>query len=236
MKKITFLLVAGIFSFCCSYAQYLGIAPEIGVNFANLKTRVNGIDGTDQARAGLKIGGVVDIGITRYFSFQPGIFYSVKGSKSDYIASQTNEAGIITTNEVSNEYRINYLEIPLNLQFKFGRMASGYFFAGGGPYIAFALSGKVTTDNITTVDRPNGVITTTDRSTESSLRIGDNANTDDIRNGDVGLNLNAGYQFTQGLFLRGNAGIGFMNIMPGGDMNNYMRNNSFALSVGYMFR
>jgi len=52
---------------------------------------------------------------------------------------------------------------------------------------------------------------------------------------DVGLNLNTGYMWNSGLFLRANGGFGLMNIQPGGDDMNSLRNFSVALSVGYLF-
>ncbi len=236
MKRVFLLFGICAWGYFNTYAQSFGFAPELGVNFSNLHTRVNGVDGNTQSRAGIKIGGVVDIGITNRFSIQPGLFYVVKGAQQDYVTSVQNENGIITTQETSDEYRLNYLEIPVNFQYNFLPNKSGNFFAGAGPYVAFALSGKVTTDSRTTIDRPNGLTTITDRVTEYNLRIGNNANTDDVKAGDMGLNFDLGYQFAGGLFLRGNLGVGVMNIMPGGDSQNLMRNNSFALSVGYLFR
>jgi hypothetical protein len=236
MKRMYLLL--GI---CCCYfsaaiAQSIDPGVELGANFSNLHTRVNGIDGNSQSRSGVKIGGFVDIGLWHNLSIQPGLFYIVKGARQDYITSTQDENGIITTHEVSDLYRLNYLEIPVNFQYKFNGRRYGYFFAGAGPYIAFALNGKVTTDDVTTIDRPNGFTTITDRVTEYNLRIGNNANTDDIKAGDMGINLNGGFQFPSGLLLRGNIGLGIMNIMPGGDNENFMRNNSVAISVGYLFR
>ena len=236
MKKGFLLIGFGICSYFTASAQWITGGPELGVNFSNLKTRVNGVNGNSESRVGLKFGGVLDIAIEDNFSIQPGLFYSVKGAKQDYIVSTQNESGVITTHEIKNDYRINYLEIPINFQYKFGAHRSGQFFIGGGPYLAIALGGKVTNDDITIVDRPNGVSTVTDRSTEYNLRIGNNANTDDVKKGDMGINLNLGYQFAGGLFLRGNLGLGLMNIMPGGDEDNYMRNNSFAVSIGYFLR
>jgi len=236
MKKIFLFLGIGVCLYTQATAQELTPGAELGINFTNLKTRVNGVNGTSQSMAGLKIGGILDIGIAPNLSIQPGLFFTQKGSRQDYIMSVQNEAGVITTNETKDEYRVNYLEIPVNFQYKFSYHKYGQFFIGAGPYFAVVLSGKLTTDDITTVDRPNGVITSTDRTTEYSLRIGNNAAKDDIKSGDVGLNFNLGYEFGSGLLLRSNLGLGLMNIMPGGDADNYMRNNSFALSIGYLFR
>lgn len=236
MKRIFLLFGIGVCFASQVQAQYITAGPELGINFTNLRTRIDGENANGQTRAGLKIGGIVDIHVDHNFSIQPGIFYSVKGAREDYVTSVENENGVITTREIHDDYRINYLEVPINFQFKFGSHRYGQFFMGAGPYFAVALSGDLTTEDVTTVDRPNGVITVTDVSNNYSLRIGNNASRDDVKSGDMGLNLNAGYQFASGLLLRGNIGLGLMNIMPGGNSDNYMRNNSFALSIGYLFR
>ena len=235
MKKSFLLIACSAIACFQANAQLITFGGELGVNFSNLKTRENGVNSTSESRVGLKLGGVMDIAFQSNFSIQPGLFYSVKGAKEDYIASSQTESGVITTHEIKNDFRLNYLEIPINFQYKFGPHKYGQLFVNAGPYFAFALGGKVANDDITIVDRPNGVVTVTDRATKYNLRIGNNAATDDVKKGDMGINLGLGYQFSGGIFIRGNFGIGVINIMPGGDANNFMRNDNFALSIGYLF-
>jgi len=234
MKKIVSLLVTGILISGAAQAQWITGGPELGLNLSNLSTASGGDHGSNGVRPGLKIGGIVDIGFNSMFSIQPGLFYSMKGAHEDFTQTTTT-FGATTTNEQKFDYRIDYLEIPVNFQFKFGNPKHGRFFAGAGPYMGFALGGKATSDNITTVRRNNGDIASTERSSDYNLRIGNNANVDDIKGLDMGLNINAGYIFPMGLLVRANYGQGLVNVEPGGDANNYIRNWGFTFSVAYLF-
>jgi len=234
MKKMIFLLAIGCAAFAQANAQ-VTVGPELGLNFSSLSTRVNGINGDNGTRVGLKVGGAVDFAITPNISIQTGLYYDAMGAHERTSTSTVNEAGVGTVHDVKNDYRIDYLQIPANFVYKFGNPNYGQFFLGAGPYLAFALGGRVANSDVTTVHHANGTVTSTSTNTDYSLRIGNNANTDDVKGVDAGLNFNLGYEFAMGLFVRGNAGIGLVNIMPGGDDNNYMHNGSFTLSVGYLF-
>ena len=235
MKKIIFSLVVGCSSFITAYGQDVSVGPEIGLNLYSLTSMYNGVKDNNGLRPGLKLGGVVDIGITKHFSFQPGIFYSMKGSNERYSSSFTAPDGVTTIHDNSYDYRIGYIEIPLNFQYNCKNRGWGHLFFGAGPYIAFALGGSVTNNNSTTVIDANGFATTSGHTTTYELRVGNDAARDDIKTMDAGLNFDLGYMFTSGFFMRGNLGVGLANIQPGGDANNYMRNWGLGLSLGYMF-
>lgn len=233
MKKAILLLGACICTATFANAQWISGGPEIGLNLSNISSAYNGDHASGGIRAGLKVGGVIDFGFTPHFSLQPGLFYSMKGTHETSFQSTSNPF-TTTTSSSRYDYRISYLEIPVNFQYKFGRPRYGQFFIGAGPYVAFALGGKATDESGTTVTGNNGGSVSSDRSTTYTLNIGNNA-TDDVKTVDAGLNFNLGYQFARGLYFRGNAGLGLVNIMPGGDANNYMHNWGFGLSVGYLF-
>lgn len=235
MKKMIFLLSIGCATLTQANAQWITAGPELGLNFSTLDTRFNGVNADNGTRVGLKVGGVVDIALTPHISIQPGLFYDAMGAHETYTTSNVNEAGVGTTHDTKYDYRIDYLQIPANFVYKFGSPRRGQFFLGAGPYLAFALGGHVSNTDVTTVRHGNGTVTSTSNSTDYNLHVGNNANTDDVKGADAGLNFNLGYEFPMGLFFRANAGVGLVNVMPGGDNNNYMRNNSFTLSVGYLF-
>src|SRR4030042_5584012 len=101
-----------------------------GVNFQNL----NGKDAAgDKLKNDLLIGyhaGVnIQIPVVPEFFFQPGLLYSLKGSK-------------ITEGSDTYKVKISYLELPLHFVYKV-ILGKGYFFLGFGPYIAYAIGGKV---------------------------------------------------------------------------------------------
>ncbi len=217
-------------------AQWVSGGPEIGVNLSSLSSMYHGVQSDDGTRAGLKIGGVLDIGFTQHLSIQPGLFYSVKGAHEDYIIASTNpDNTTTTTNDQKYDYSIDYFEIPVNFEYKFGYRNIGQVFIGAGPYLAYAVGGRSTKESVTTVSRNTGVTITSDTKSSSDLMIGNNAGVDNITHTDGGININFGFEAANGLIIRTNLGFGIANIMPGGDANNYMRNNVLGLSIGYLF-
>lgn len=233
MKKTFLLLGWALVSTIVANAQRVSVGPEIGINSTSFSERYNGVDVSDGMRAGFKAGGIVDIGFTRHFSLQPGLFYNMKGAQEQYSTTVVEANGTVRTSEVRNDFRINYIEMPVNLEFKFGHRA-GQFFFGGGPYLAAALSGTITNVNGTSVVTPTGRVVTSENNSRATARIG-NTLSDDIRPFDGGLNLNLGYESAMGLLVRGNLGFGMANILPVGDPDNFIRNWGMGVSVGYLF-
>ena len=106
MKRLLLLFSIGIVCASPSRAQFVQIGPEIGVNFNKFHTDGYYDDDDYELKPGLKIGGIIDVGFNRMVSFQPGLFYSMKGSQESYVESYA--PGI--TNHVENDIKINYLE------------------------------------------------------------------------------------------------------------------------------
>lgn len=229
MKKSILICSILAMSTLQSFAQRIKVGPEIGVNFTKLTIDDPTVDNDDlKMKAGLKIGGIVDIGFNRMVSFQPGLFYSMKGTKESYSYNVAGNSRVY----VNNTYKINYLEIPMNLQLKFGRPHMGQFFIGAGPYVAFAIGGEL--ESKSHIKDAFGNNTEYDDQ-DYDLEIGNDANDDDIKGTDAGVNLNLGFMAPRGFFLRANLGIGLANIEPGGDENYSARNLSTSLTAGFLF-
>jgi len=228
MKRLILLmgiLTAGLAE---SSAQRVRVGPEIGVNWSKFNVDYDDVDDDDlRMRAGLKVGGVVDIGFNRMFSFQPGVFFNQKGSRDKYSVGAPGGRRY-----VDDKYRLNYLEIPMNFQLKFGHPRRGQFFIGAGPYVAFAIGGEV--DWKETIRTNDGTVLNSDRG-EYDLEFGDDGFDGDFKGSDAGLNLNLGFMGPRGFFFRGNTGIGLANIIPDGDEDHSYKNLSFALTVGMLF-
>ncbi|HEY0067600.1 MAG TPA: porin family protein [Flavisolibacter sp.] len=114
-------------------AQAPRIGLEAGVNFSNTTFRYD--DGDTEFengdyRTGFKIGLVLDYRLSQGFYFQPGLFYSQKGSEE-------------FLNLEPIDIRINYLELPFNFLFKAGTNRTGRFFVGAGPYVGIAIGGEL---------------------------------------------------------------------------------------------
>jgi len=211
-----------------SQAQWVRIGPEVGVNFQKFNVEDEIYDDDYDMRAGLKVGGIVDIGVDRMFSVQPGLFYSQKGTKQKYVESVA--AGF--RNHVKNDIKINYLEIPLNLQLKFGTPHGPMFFIGAGPYLGFAIGGEV--EQEITTRYPDGSLYDRDRD-DYDLEFGDDADDDNYKGSDAGINLNLGFMTRSGFFLRGNMGIGLKDIVPDGVDSYSAKNFGLGISAGFLF-
>lgn len=134
MKKL--LYAAFLFAALPVSAQSIRIAPEVGLQMSNqtLKVATGGggitsdpIKIVGNVRPGLRAGVTIDAPLSRYFSFQPGVFYSQRGA--DDIAGSVN-------------IRVDYVEIPVNLLVK-ASLGKSRLFMGGGPYLAIGVGGKI---------------------------------------------------------------------------------------------
>jgi len=234
MKKLICLFGIGLMAASAAKAQHISLGPEAGLNLYTVSSRYDGYKESNKMIPGFKIGGVVDFGLTRHFSIQPGMFFTTKGAMQK-TTDRTTVGSTTTTLTTKDQLWLNYFEIPVNFLYHANYSRTGRFFAGGGPYMAALLGGKIKNDRTRTVTNDNGT-TTSHSSNTYSVNIGDNGATDDVRGGDVGINMQAGYEFRSGLLLRYNLGLGIANIMPDGDSDNYMHNIGMSFTVAYLFR
>jgi outer membrane protein OmpA-like peptidoglycan-associated protein len=97
-------------------------------------------------RTGVHFGFIANLSLNPKSSlyFQPGLLYFNKGRK---FASRYDTAvsQILSVNSIEH---INYLEIPLNLVYKFRLSSSAKFIIGAGPYASFFYTGKLKTETI----------------------------------------------------------------------------------------
>jgi hypothetical protein len=155
--------------------------------------------------------------ITKIF-LQPGLLISQKMTRDQMISSTL-------------DYRISYIEFPLNFVYK-TTSGSGYFMFGLGPYISYGVSGKaIYEDNSNT--------------TKSKIEFKNDINANDppdvyyMRPFDAGGNLFLGHELAEGFFIQLNIEIGVVNIHPEDnrfpDDNSNIKNSGFGISAGYRF-
>lgn len=232
MKKFILSIGAAMFCFSQSQAQVLMGGPEVGLNLSTMSQRINGENRSTDILPGAKVGAVLDIGVSRHFSIQPGVYYSTLGYNSDY--SRTVVVNNLSyTDEYSETLRLHYLDIPIHFLYKSRNNSGGTVFLGGGPYMAVAVGGVLVTERERTL-QANGDAASVTETTERKIDVGTNRATDDVKPIDAGLNITGGYEFRSGLFARGLVGFGLANLTPEGNDNNYMRNINVGLSLGYM--
>lgn len=224
MKKILLLsLIAGL---SVNAIAQIRIAPEVGFNIASASVdqpATLGLPSLDTKPVmGIKAGAIVEVPVSSHFYLQPGIFYAMKGFKESGSASYS--VLFYTVNiDVEGKERSNYLEVPVNVLYKFGTPGGGRIFVGAGPYLGYALGGKY--------DYSISAGGFADTSASESLRVGTDSN-DHIKPFDFGANINAGYELGMGLFARAQFSYGFLNVMPytGASQKNW----GITVSVGYL--
>lgn len=118
MKKIALLLLLFV-TFQVS-AQEFHFIPKIGLNFANMT------NGGGSMKPGLNIGVAGEFMMTNNFAIEPGVHYSMQGTKDDMGGADV---------KIKNDY----LNIPILLK--------GYVYEGfnlfAGPQLGFKVSSKV---------------------------------------------------------------------------------------------
>jgi hypothetical protein len=220
MKKLILTIAVGI-TVAQAQAQ-ISIAPEVGVNLSNasVSTNIFGNNAIDtKMKPGLKAGAVVDIPIVGGLFVQPGAFFSMKGYK---VTSSATVLGITT--ETKGTSALNYLEIPVNLGYRYTISDAGSVFVTAGPYLGYAFSGKVKQKSTV-----NGN-TVTD--TETDIDFG--SDDTEMKPLDFGLNFSAGYQLPMGLYVRAQYGLGLSDLSNTNLASH--KNRVLAFSLGYAFR
>jgi hypothetical protein len=183
-----------------SYAQKSRFGFQAGGTLSWLK----GGDFYPESKIDFTGGILYDIAVTNSFIIQPQLNFVSKGGESDYYNSRLS---------------LGYVEMPVNFYYR--QKAANGFFIGGGPYIGFAVSGKVKSEL-----------------GDHEIQFG-NEYTDDYRRVDFGINLVSGYLLPNGLQFALNYSAGFTNISPVDHTpvdgtNPYTRN--IGLRISYLLK
>jgi len=121
--------------------------------------------------------------------------------------------------------------LPLNLLYR-PQLGDGYLLLGFGPYVAYGITGKETTQlNSVSVERPVKF--------ENSVGLIDLVSNAYYRPFDAGANILFGYELAMGAFIHLNAQLGLLKINPEyawiSDDQTAYRNTGYGLSLGYRF-
>ncbi|UKJ07458.1 porin family protein [Solitalea lacus] len=136
MRKSIITLVLIVMAGIAAHAQNVKFGIKGGLNMAKVSSfKYYGSNGTYQEevatdyKPGFHAGIFVDVGFSRYFSFQPELMYSQKGYKSRYM---------VMGNERTTTVSYNYLDLPLLAKIKTGTGLNFY----AGPSVSFLLSSR----------------------------------------------------------------------------------------------
>jgi len=219
------LLILLIFNITLVSAQGSGSSKTTfallgGVNFQNLNGKdFNGDMLENDMIIGFHGGVNAQIPIAPEFYFQPGFMFTTKGAKQE-------------GSNLSMKTSLSYLELPLNLVYK-GAIGSGYVMVGFGPYIGYAINGKVTTDIGGTATVESNIVF------KNEIALTDPLTTPFYKALDYGGNVFVGYEMANGIFALLNAQLGMAKINP--EDNRFptsktsIKNTGFGFSLGYRF-
>ncbi len=212
MKRIL-MLASAIALIATANAQKSGTSFgfKAGVTFQNLTGKdLEGDKLNNDLRAGISAGVNAQIPIATDFYVQPGLEFNQKGATGD-----------------GSKTRINYLEVPISLVYK-PTVGSGHVIFGFGPYVGYAVGGKVKYDNGREYDvNFQNDMTLTELSSGNPY----------ARRLDAGANIFAGYEMSNKLSVQLNTQLGLAKINPAveglsGDKSS-VKNTGFGVTLGY---
>lgn len=214
MKRL-FLILAVLPIYCISSAQSFGL--QGGLNIASQSIGSSGASNftlSTGSKAGFLIGATGDFPISSSLSFRPELNYIQKGSK--------------TTGETAAEFvtiALSYIEVPLNIVYS-SAAGHGNVFFGAGPSIGYGISGHVK-------GKSGGMDIDGDIKFDGKASEDPEDEFGHLKALDLGLNIFAGYKFSNNLFASTGYGFGLNNITPTPDSK--LKNKGFFIKVGYMF-
>ena len=209
MKKIllTFCLFSTITTI--SFAQSFNFGVKAGLNLSNYSVNPPTTWGTKNL-TGFHAGVIADIGL-KNISIQPGLFFTTKGEviPENMMQNTGQNLGVYNAKEV-----LNYIELPVNLLYKVKAAPLVKIYFGGGPYLAYGISGHGT---------QAGAFST------YTVHFDSNG----YKNPDYGFNFVAGVELFKKLLIDANYGLGLGNLSRADGLT--IRNRVIGVSVGYLF-
>lgn len=200
-------------------AQSFGV--HIGGNLSSATIEEDGglFPLSPESKFGFLAGLVAEIPIAAAVNFRPELNFIQKGYKIAF--SEDFGTG---TFALDGKETLNYLEIPLNVNYTLPA-GTNKVFLGAGPSIGLGLSGKYKLT--TTVP---GQPTETE---EGDTKFGGDEAEDDYKPLDLGLNINGGFQMTNGFFIKLAYTFGLNNLSHDSEASH--KNKGFSFSLGYLF-
>lgn len=134
MKKLLLIAVFAVFGFTANAQSDKGdftLAPQLGVNFS---TYVSDVNVSFKTRTSFVGGVAAEYYFSDRWSFRSGLFYDAMGAKDSF----------------GNVDKLNYLTLPLNANWHFGKKRNWYL--NFGPALSFSLNAESDLSDGTTID------------------------------------------------------------------------------------
>lgn len=212
------------------YNKKVKVGFKLGINNSGMTSEFFESENYEMyRRPGANFGFLLEFDISKYFSFQPELLYSLEGCILEgyttlYDAQNDN---IIIYEDVWSEHTFNlgYIKLPINAVFKYP-LKNGSVYWGLGPYLAYAIHG---TNNARYTK--NGEDLTERVTNDSKVFRGKDKLFEPT---DFGGNTMVGYEFNNGIFLT--AGYSFsLQSIEDKDAGIDAKNNNISIHIGYKF-
>lgn len=236
MKKqiLVLLAVAACFQLsaqtdAASKANPGGVFIKGGLNFSNISNSANGSVDDSKTLPSFNIGVIADIPLAPVLSFQTGLAFTGKGSKTNVYLDNNNHD--------DNYYKVKfmpyYLQLPADLVIKLPLANEMRLYVGGGAYAAMGLFGKTKTEakilGATTTSTQDIKFNNDDPTTSEQEDAGFNK----LRRFDYGLNALAGVEAGRlRLGLGYDLGMAKINSKGDNDTNNKNKYRVWSVNVG----
>jgi hypothetical protein len=172
----------------------------------------------DQLSPCFNAGGNVTFPVIADLFVQPGLSYSMKGTKQNII-----------TDDITKTVILSYIELPVDLLYR-PQLGNGYLLIGAGGYGSCGISGRERTKSGTiTIELP--VRFQPDASEEPTSYAY-------YKRFDAGVNALVGYELFNGIFFQLNGQLGLLEINSDYGLPNDQtskKNYGFGISAGYRF-
>lgn len=207
MKRLLFLLILFLFADNASWAQHLQFGVRTGLSFATQSIDIPDVISTNSVTT-YNISAIIEKPFKNSFYLQSGLGITGKGV-------------IIYENAQTATYKLTYLDIPLNLLYKFNLPGSGKLYVGTGPYLSVGLSGNVQYEN-------------TNNTSGQNLGFG---NTQDYKRLEGGINFTGGFELNNHLTFNTNYALGISNFATDNPTDNVsvIKNRVFSVGMGFLF-
>jgi len=172
----------------------------------------------NQLTPGFHVGGNVTFPIIADLYVQPGLLYSMKGTKQNII-----------TDDITKTTMLSYIELPVNVLYR-PQLGDGHILIGAGGYGSCGISGRERTKSGTiTIELPVKFLEdATEEPTSYAY----------YKRFDAGINAFLGYELYNGIFFQLDGQLGLLEINSDYGLPNDQtskKNFGFGVSAGYRF-
>ena len=230
--------------------NYIGFKG--GVSIPQLSSSQDNVLSRDyKSRTAANFGSFFEVGLTKNFSFQTEVNYAGQGGKRIGIQpiSQppaglpTLPAGVYYYANFKNVAKLNYLEMPVMLKYKFGSKAKLGFYLNGGVYYGRLLKATQVTSGSSTIylDKDGKVPLLLPPTGTALPAIPFDAKTDiknDLNHNNFGLTGGGGIEFPSGknrFLIDVRVTYGLQSIQKDTVRNGDSKTGSLVISFGYAF-